>query len=539
MTANAIHRGSRRWGALATVCLAVTVIVMDGSIVNVALPTLTNALGGASNSQLQWIVDAYILSFAALLLSAGSAADRHGRRRLLLLGLGTFAAMSTAASFSRSPLQLITWRALMGIGAAMIFPSTLAILTAAFPEPRLRRLAIGAWAGCSGLGVAIGPVVGGWLLTHHDWGSVFLINVPLAAVAFIGCLAFVAESREAKRCPLDLAGNLLAVAGLVSLVWGLIEGPEKGWRSPGVVAALGGSAVLLVAFARWESRQRHPMLDVRMFRSRRFVGGCLAITTAFFGLFGFVFMVTQFFQFICGYDALSAGLRTLPFAGFILLGSALAARSLPQFQPRMLCGAGLLLMAAGFAWAVQDRPSTAYATLVCQMGLLGTGLGLVSASATDVIMGSLAADHFGLGSSVNDTAREVGGTLGVAIMGSVFNAVYRQDIASSFAAAPLPAEAREALQQSVGVAIGVIQRVDGLLGAAAADAVRGPVQGAFMHGFHASSMLAAAAAAAGSVVVVACMPDVRKGACGAAGDERRPFAGLEAGLATVATEAPE
>ncbi|MBL4698836.1 MAG: MFS transporter [Phycisphaerales bacterium] len=501
-----IHHGRRRWGALVMVCLAVTVIVMDGSIVNVALPTLIKTLDGTSNSQLQWIVDAYILSFAVLLLTSGSSADRFGRRRLLMIGLTIFAAVSVGAAFSKSATQLIFWRAAMGVGAAMIFPATLAILTDAFPEPRLRRMAIAMWAGCSGLGVAIGPVAGGWLLTHYHWGSIFFINVPLIAVTLLGGALCIKESRDPEHPAFDFVGNALAILGLIALIWGLIEGPELGWLSPKILASLASAAVLLTGFLIWESKVKSPMLDIRLFRNRQFAGGCIAITTAFFGLFGFVFMVTQFFQFIYGYDALGAGLRTLPFAGFIVLGSGVADRFGAFFGARLISPAGLVLMGFGFLLVTQDTAQTPYLTLVYQMGFLGVGLGMVNASATNSIMSALPSAKAGVGSSVNDTARELGGTLGVAIMGSLFNVVYRSDITSGFEGSPIPVEAQETLRDSVGMAMGVIDQMNQTAGPIAAQAVRTPVQDAFIGGFHASSLLAGIAALLGGVAVFFFLP---------------------------------
>lgn len=498
--------GTRRLVALATVALAVTVIVMDGSIVNVALPTLVGELGGASNRELQWIVDAYILSFATLLLSMGSAADRLGRRRLLVAGAITFGATSIGAAFARSPGTLVAWRAAMGVGAAMVFPATLAILTHAFPEPRLRRMAIGTWAACSGLGVAIGPVVGGWILRHFDWGAIFLINVPLVIVVAVGAAVGIDESRDSGRKGFDPVGNALAVSGLLALVWALIEAPERGWTSWPVLGSWAVAAGLFAAFVPHAARCPNPMLDLRLVRSPATATACLAIACAFFGLFGFVFLVTQFLQFIRGYDALEAGVRTLPFAAAIVVGAALAARAGRTVVPGIACGAGLVLMAAGFAWASADGVATPYATLVGQMTLLGLGLGLVSATATDVVMASLTSDRLGLASSLNDTARELGGTVGIALMGSVFNAVYRADVAAAFDGSPLPEAARAAIRQSLGVAIAVAGTVGEIAGPEAAAKVRGPVFDAFVHGFRTSSLVAAGLAVAGAVVTVALMP---------------------------------
>lgn len=493
--------GRRRAAALAVVASAVTLIVMDGSIVNVALPTLVRELGGASNGELQWIVDAYILAFATLLLTMGNAADRFGRRRMLVIGSIVFGITSVGAAWSSEPSGLILWRAAMGVGAAMIFPSTLAILTHAFPEPALRRLAIGVWAACSGLGVAIGPVVGGWILRHAEWGGIFLVNVPIVAAVVAGAWLTIEESTESGRGAIDVSGNILAIAGLSAFVWSVIEAPERGWTSPLVIAGLVSSSILGVCFLWRESRAPHPMLDLRLLGSRACAVACLAIGTAFFGLFGFVFMVTQFLQFVRGHDALDAGIRTLPFAGAIVVGAAVVARLGRRTEARWFVAGGLGLMSAGFAWAMVDRVDTSYAVLAGQMCALGVGLGLVSASATEVVMGSLASDRLGLASSLNDTARELGGTLGVAAMGSVFNAIYRADVRAAFAGSPLPADAQAAVRQSLGVALEVAEKVSAVAGADAAAKVRTPAIDAFIAGFHASSLVAAVLAAAGAVFV--------------------------------------
>lgn len=502
--------GGRRIAALVSVALAVTLIVMDGSIVNVALPSLVRAFGGASNSQMQWIVDAYILVFATLLLSMGNASDRFGRRRVLVLGAVVFGATSVGAAYSGSADALVAWRAAMGVGAAMIFPATLAILTHAFPEPRLRRLAIGIWAACSGFGVALGPVVGGWMLRHYEWGSIFLINVPIVALIIAGVMLSVRESREADRGPLDALGNILAIGGLLALVWALIEAPVRGWSSPVLLGTAAGAFVLLGLFAWHESRVAHPVLDLRLVGSRACATACLAIGVAFFGLFGFVFMVTQYFQFVRGHDALEAGVRTLPFAGAIVVGAALAAQLGRSVPPRFLCATGLFLMAGGFGWVIMDLPDTPYLVLVGQMVALGIGLGLVSATATEQIMASLDSDRLGLASSLNDTARELGGTLGVAAMGSVFNAVYRTDVTTAFADAPLPAEAKDALRQSLGAAMVVVERVGEVAGPVAEQRVRGPVFDAFIAGFHSSSLVAAGLAAAGALAMLVLMRPKRE-----------------------------
>jgi EmrB/QacA subfamily drug resistance transporter len=494
--------GGRRWWSLAFVCLAVIVIVMDGSIVNVALPTLSLELPHTTNSELQWIVDAYILTFATLLLTAGSAADRLGRKRVLMTGLVSFAAVSCGAAMSGTSGELIAWRVLMGVGAAMIFPSTLAIITEAFPEPNLRKTAIAIWAGSSGLGVAIGPVAGGWMLSRFHWGSVFAVNLPLVAAAAIGIGLCVRESRDEAHGTFDPLGCLLSALGVFGLVWGLIEAPDRGWASWPTLMALTTAAVLLMVFVAWERRSPAPMLDLRYLRNRQFAAASIALASAFFGLFGFVFMVTQFFQFLRGYDALSAGLRTSPFAGFILAGALIAARSGQRWSTRALIATGLLLMSAGFAWAAGDTDQTPYVILVCQMCVLGIGLGLVNATATEAIMSSLPPQRAGTGSSVNDTLREVGGTLGVAAMGSAFNWLYRLHVSESLQGSPLPEDARALVRSSIGAANHVVARVEQLAGVNASSSLRASIQRAFLDGFVASCWIACGITFIGAAMVM-------------------------------------
>jgi EmrB/QacA subfamily drug resistance transporter len=518
-SAAAPHRVPR-WAALAFVSLAVTAIVMDGSIVNVALPTLAEKMPSATNSGMQWVVDGYILSFAALLLGAGGASDRFGRRRVLLSGLVLFGATSLGASAAQTVDSLIAWRVMMGIGAAFIFPSTLAIVTELFPDPRERRNAIAVWAASSGIGVAMGPVAGGWLLGRFSWGSVFMVNLPLIVVAGAGVLCLVPESRDPSPHPADLPGNGLAAAGVLALVWGLIEGPARGWLSVPVLAALGGAAGLGVCFLTWESRVRFPVLDPAMFRNRDFSIGCVAISVAFFGLFGFVFMVTQYFQLIHGFDALEAGLRTLPFALFILVGSACASALLARTRPKTVAWMGLASMSAGFAWVTVNTASSEYSILVGQMAILGVGLGLVNTAGTGMIMNHAPEGKAGLASSLNDTTREIGGLLGVAVMGSAFNSAYRDAISTRFNGSGFPPEAVAVLKSSVGAAQGVLDQIAVVAGPAAAGVARHHVSEAFLGGFHLSAWIAAAAAAIGAGVIAV-------GRSARVADPSKPFAVCE------------
>jgi len=493
----------RQIGVLVTMCLASIVIVMDGSIVNVALPTLSRELAGSTNARLQWIVDAYVLVFATLLMPAGSAADRVGRRLVFLLGLVVFAATSVGASRADSASQLILWRALMGVGAAMIFPSTLAIISETFPEPSRRATAIACWAGSSGLGVAIGPIAAGATLARLHWGWILLLNLPIVALAFAGTAAFVSESQDRARGRLDVPGASLAALAVFAMVFGIIEAPEQGWLAGRTLVPIALGLIAMLGFVRWEKRCATPLLDVRSFLDRRFGGACLALTVAFFGLFGFVFMVTQFFQFIQGHDALHAGIRTLPFAGFILAGAVIAASLGKRVDPTFPMASGLALMSVGFLWSSRAHVDMPYLTMVGQMGFLGVGLGLVNALGTDAIMGSLPRERAGTGSSVNDTLRELGGTLGVACMGSAFNALYRTHITDALASSPLPASARDAVRASVGSASFVIQGVRHIAGDDLANVLEHAVQSAFMRGFEVSCWIATAITLGGALALLA------------------------------------
>src|ERR1700754_16234 len=427
--------------ALLFICLSVFVISVDATIVNVALPTLSRELD-ADTAQLQWIVDAYTLVMAGLMLSEGSLSDRFGRRGWLSVGLALFATTSAFAAQVNTADGLIAARAAMGVGAAVIFPTTLSLITNIFTDPVKRAKAIGLWAAMVGVGVAAGPISGGWLLEHFSWGSIFMVNVPVAAVAILGGWLFVPTSRDPAAPPIDLPGLILSSIGVTALVYTVIEAPNWGWGSVHTAAGFAVSVVVLAAFALWERRTPHPMLDVSVFFNRRFSGGSLAVTAGFLTLFGFIFVITQYFQFIKGYTAFETGVRLLPVAGSIALASIAGPRLVVRIGSTAVVAGGLVAFAAGLAWASTADAATPYVEIALQMLLLGGGLGLTTAPATESIMGSLSADKAGVGSAVNDTTRELGGTLGVAIVGSVFASIYSSRLAGSAALANLPGEAR-------------------------------------------------------------------------------------------------
>ena len=492
----------RRWQALAVLCMAVFVTVLDGTIVNVALPSLSLELA-ASTRQLQWIVDAYLLVFTGLLLAAGGLGDKFGRKRALIVGLLVFGATSAFAGAAGSSSTLIAARALMGVGAALIFPATLAIITNMFREPGERARAIGIWSAVSGMAVAAGPITGGWLLEHFWWGSVFFVNVPIAAIVAVAAWMIVPESRERDAPPLDKLGIVLSIASITALVFTIIQAPEWGWASTTTLAGFGVAALLLTAFVGWERHVEHPMLPVTIFTNLRFSAASVAITSAFFALFGFIFLITQYFQLIRGYGPLEAGLRTLPVAFSIAAASVLAPRLVHRFGTTKVVRGGLALLATAFIWiALRVEVDTPYLEIVGQMILLGAGLGSTTAPATESIMGSLVTDKAGVGSAVNDTTRELGGTLGVAIIGSVFSSVYIAALDNgSGVFAQLPPDAQHATLDSVGAARVVAEGLG-----PNAQPFLAQVADAFLSGLSVGCFVAAGVAAAGAVFVSRFLP---------------------------------
>ncbi len=490
----------RRWIALGVVSLAVFITTLDGLIVNIALPSLSKDLGAATR-ELQWIVDAYLLVFTGLLLAAGGLSDRFGRRRGLLIGLAVFGATSVYAASVATSGSLILARALMGIGAAAIFPTTLAIITNLFTDPKERSAAIGIWSAVSGVGVAAGPITGGWLLEHYWWGSIFLVNIPVVIVAMIAVMLVVPESRDREVPRLDLVGLVLSIAAIGALVFSIIEAPHFGWLDPVTLGGFAFAGSLLVAFVRWELRVAHPLLPVRIFRNLRFSAASVAVTSAFFALFGFVFLITQYFQLVRGYSPLSAGVRTLPVALSIAASSVVSPKIVDRIGTKRVVAGGLALMAIGFAWISFASATTPYLEIVGQMLCLGLGLGSTTAPATESIMGSLSIDKAGVGSAVNDTTRELGGTLGVAVIGSVFTSVYVNALDSGPLFASLPAVAQEASRDSVVAAV----RVAGGLGSNA-PAFVSEVSNAFLSGLSTACWVVAGVALAGSLFALKFLP---------------------------------
>ena len=460
----------RRWWILVVLCLSLVVITLDNTILNVALPTLVEKLD-ASNSQLQWIVDGYTLVFAGLLLTAGSLGDRLGRKGALQIGLAIFGIGSALSAMATSPTQLIITRCIMGIGGAFIMPATLSILTNVFP-PEERGRAIGVWAGISGIGIAIGPLLGGYLVDHFSWGSVFTVNLPVVAVAIIAGGLIVPSSKDPDAQKLDPVGAALSIVGLVSLVFGLIEAPQEGWTDPKILAAFAIGALTLAAFAGWELRTDHPMLDVSFFKNPRFSAASTAITLVFFGMFGFSFLLTQYLQFVLGYSPSQAGLRMMPLALTLMVVAPTSSRIVEKVGTKIVVGTGLTLVSVALLLNTGLAVDSAYVQVVWRMMLLAVGMGLVMAPATESIMGSLPLGKAGVGSAVNDTTRQVGGALGVAIVGSVLSSVYGTKIADFMGEAGLPAKAIDGARDGLGSALAIAGKVGGPEGAAIAGQAR-------------------------------------------------------------------
>jgi len=419
---------ARRWYTLGVLCLSLLVIVVDSTIVNVALPTFTRELH-ASTSGLQWIVDAYTLTFAALLLLAGAIADRYGRHLALAGGLATFAAGSLAAAFTNTTTELIAARAVMGVGGAFIMPATLSIITSVFTNPAERTKAIGLWSAVSGLGVAIGPVAGGWLLTHFSWGSIFLVNLPIVAVALVAGRWLVPASRAPQAGRLDLTGAALSVAAFTVLTYTIIEAPDHGWLSATTLGLGAASVVLLALFAVWEARSDHPMLPLHLFRNPRFTGAGVSITVMFFALSGAVFLSTQIYQFVLGYSPLAAGVRALPSAAALAVFSPLGASLAKRAGTLVPVALGLAALTGGLVLFSTASASSGYGHYVMAMVIISAGIGLAMSAATSASMQELPPAMAGVGSAVNDTTRNMGSVLGVAVIGSITASVFASRMA--------------------------------------------------------------------------------------------------------------
>lgn len=425
-----------RWLALVVICLAELLVVLDNTVVNVALPSLGVQLR-ASFGGLQWIVDAYTLTFAGLLLAFGHLGDRYGRRKVMMVGLAGIAVMSLGGALATDLTQVVAARAAMGVFAAAVFPATLAMIINIFTDVRERTIAIAAWTAMAGFAIAIGPTAGGWLLEHFSWHSVFWANIPVAVIILILARLVLPESKAAHTGKLDIVGIVLSLLSVTALVWTIIEAPHRGWLSAVSLAGFAFAAICFALFVRWEMRAASPVLNMSLFRIRRFSLPAVAIAVSYFSMFGFLFMITAYFQGVMELSPLEFGVHSLPFAAAIAVGAPLATLIAQKIGTTAVIIFGLLVMSAGMFIAGQTEVETPYfGPVLVSMVLMGLGLAIVQGPATESIMTSVSLDEAGAGSAVNDTTREAGGTLGVAVLGSIMASVYTAKVGPRIDAVP-------------------------------------------------------------------------------------------------------
>lgn len=489
---------ARRWLTLAVLGLSLVIIGIDNFVLNVALPTLQRAFG-ADASQLQWMVDAYILVFAGLLLMMGAVGDRFGRARVLQVGLLVFAGASVAATLVTTAEQLIAARAVMGLGAAMMIPSTLSILINVFP-PEERGRAVAAWAGMMGLGIGLGPITGGLLIEHFDWPAVFLINVPVALTALLLGVFLVPDSRDPEHAALDLPGAALSISAVTILVYAIIDAPRTGWTDPVIIGAFVAAALLAVAFAWRELHTDRPLLDFGLFRNRRMTLGVTAVGGAFFGLFSVIFGLTQFLQFVLGKTPLEAGEVMLPLALGIPIGAGLSIRLVRRLGTRRVVGTALLVLAVVLATISTWTSSTETWVVGLTLFFVAIPMANVMAPSADAILGAVPEARSGVGSAVNMLIGQLAGALGVAVIGSVMNTVYGDRMADVVAKLP-PAVAGPA-GDSVGAAMAIATQVGGAVGQALAAAARS----GFTDALSAGALVAAGVIVAAAILVASLMP---------------------------------
>jgi EmrB/QacA subfamily drug resistance transporter len=495
--------------------VSLLIVSLDSTILNIALPTLVKVLH-ATDSQLQWIVDTYACVFAGLLLVAGSIGDRVGRKTVVCTGLAIFAAGSAGSAFSTSVSTLIAARSVMGLGAACIMPATLSIITDVFRDPDEQARAIGFWSATTGLGIAIGPIAGGWLLAHYWWGSVFLINVPIAVLGLAAALWLVPQSSDPDHHPIDVLGALLSATGLALLLWSIIEAPVHGWHSGLVLGSGAAAVVILVGFVGWERHTSHPMLLLEPFTNRRFSVAMAAVALAVFALMGALFVLTQYLQFSLGFSALDAGIRILPIAAVLAVAAATSTLLDRLLGTKVVVATGLGVVAAGLWQLTTTTTVEGFGHALIGMVLLGLGAGLIIAPATASVMASLPRERAGIGSATNSTALQVGGAFGVAVIGSVLSSRYQASMTPVLAGHAVPAAAATAILGSIGGALTVARIAGGSLGAELAAAARH----AFVDGMDVALLVGAIVVAASMILVAVALPARRREARGAAQDAK-------------------
>jgi EmrB/QacA subfamily drug resistance transporter len=497
--APAAAKNPRRWLILIVLCLATLVLVVDNMVLTVAIPKLTVSLHASAQS-VQWMLDSYILCFAGLLLSAGSLSDRFGRRRLMLIGLTVFGAASAVATFAANPAELIAARTFMGIGGALIMPSTLSILITAFDEEE-RRKAMAAWSAVAVLGLVGGPMLGGVMISHFWWGSVFLLNLPIAALAIVASVVLMPESRGPWRKP-DPLGAALSVVGLTAGVWVIIELP-KGFVRPWTLGALAVSALALTAFGVWETRIAEPMVPLHLFKERNFSGASLSLTLVQIGNGGLLLVTTLYLQFVLGYSPMKAAVAFVPLAVSSLVFNSLGVGLGRRLGNRAMTGIGLVVLSASFALLSTTGPHDGLGKLSLGLALIGAGAGLGMPAAIQLLMASVPPEQAGVSSALNDTIQQTGAALGVAVLGTV--------VTSRFAAG-MPAGTPAAARSSIGDAYRVYESTgDKALLAAARDA--------FTHAQSTAYLAGAIASLVAAVLAVAVLRDKKAAAAGTEGGD--------------------
>jgi EmrB/QacA subfamily drug resistance transporter len=488
----AIYR--RRWPLLGVMCLSLVLVVMAVSSLNVATPTMQQALS-ATSTQLHWMIDAYAIVFAGLLLPAGALGDRYGRKGALLVGLAIFAGGLGVAGLADAPAQVIIGRGIMGAGAAFVMPATLSMITAIFP-PEERTKAIATWSGFAGAGGAIGPILSGALLENYWWGSTVLVNLPVVLIAAIAIAALSPRSRDSQATPLDLGGAVLSVGGMVGLLYGIIESAEFGWTDPRVLGAFAVAAVFLTGFVLWERRAAHPMLPMHLFADRRFSIGSVAISLGFFCAFGVFFLSTLYMQYVLGYSTLATGFATLPWAGALIIAAPRSAALGERFGVGRVIAAGFVIVAAAFAILTQLQVDSSYAILGVAFALQGLGMGAIFAPATGSIMSAVPLDKAGVGSAVNDTTRELGAALGIAVLGTIIGSAYHSAV--NLSGAGLSPADRSVAEESIGGAVSVARDLPN-----GGPGVLAQAQDAFVDAFRVTNALSIAITLGAAVVVFA------------------------------------
>ena len=459
----------RRWVILGVLCTSLLVIVLANTSMNVALPTMARELGLSTSAQ-QWVVDAYALVFAGLLFTAGTLGDRFGRKGFLQAGLVLFGIGSAFATFvANSGGAVIAARAVMGVGGALVMPATLSILVNSFPR-RERARAIAIWAGVSGAGGAVGLVLGGWLVEHYWWGSTFAMNIPVVIASLAIAARILPTSKDPHPSAIDVPGSVLSMAGLGMLVFALIEAPHWGWTSASTALALGAGVLLLVGFVAWELHTPDPMLDMSLFRNRSFGVSSLGVTMVFLVMFGFFFVVVQMFQLLFGYGPFESGLRMLPFIPVMIVMTTASPRLVERFGTRLVVSTGMMVTGLGVLLLSELDAASTYGQVLVGMFVMAAGMGLTMTPMTDLIMSSVPRDKAGVGSAMNDTTRELGTTLGVAILGSILSSTYASNLAG--AVGLLPVDVRDVATGSLGGALAVSQQIGGPNGAQFADAAK-------------------------------------------------------------------